>query len=180
MMNDRFVYQKFRKPKGGEQLSSFFYEFYQHLEAEFERLTGYEPTMTDKNFEINTRFKYGAYLTPNSNENDINVVYKQLIEKLGAKNQIIVAIEELSELQKELCKYLRDKTNIRNISEEMADVEIMLEQLKLIFENEKPVNLEKKYKLERTYNRYLKVDLGFWDKDGKYIEDMQEIELSKE
>lgn len=82
--------------------------------------------------------------------------YKKLIEKFGAKNQIIVAIEELSELQKELCKYLRDKTNIRNISEEIADVEIMLEQLKLIFENETPVSIEKEYKLVRTYERYLK------------------------
>ena len=84
------------------------------------------------------------------------VYYKKLIEKFGSKNQIIVAIEELSELQKELCKYLRDKINIRNISEEMADVEIMLEQLKLIFENEKPVSIEKNYKLARTYERYLK------------------------
>ena len=40
-MNGRFKYQKFRKPIEGEQLSSFFYEFYQHLEAEFERLTEY-------------------------------------------------------------------------------------------------------------------------------------------
>ena len=82
--------------------------------------------------------------------------YKKLIQKFGEKIQIIVAIEELSELQKELCKYLRDKTNIRNISEEMADVEIMLEQLKLIFENETPVSIEKNYKLARTYERYLK------------------------
>ena len=82
--------------------------------------------------------------------------YKKLIEKFEAKNQIIVAIEELSEIQKELCKYLRDKTNIRNISEEIADVEIMLEQLKLIFENETPVSIEKEYKLARTYERYLK------------------------
>lgn len=40
-MNDRFKYQKFRKPKGGEQIHSFFNEFYQHLESEFERLTEY-------------------------------------------------------------------------------------------------------------------------------------------
>ena len=83
-------------------------------------------------------------------------IYTYLINKFGKKNQIIVSIEELSELQKELCKYLRDKTNIRNISEEIADVEIMLEQLKLIFENETPVSIEKEYKLARTYERYLK------------------------
>lgn len=91
-----------------------------------------------------------------NNANSKWSILQKLIEKFGAKSQIIVAIEELSELQKELCKYLRDKTNIRNISEEMADVEIMLEQLKLIFENETPVSIEKKYKLARTYERYLK------------------------
>ena len=37
-MKDKFEYQKFREPLGGEQFSKFFYEFYQHLEAEFERL----------------------------------------------------------------------------------------------------------------------------------------------
>ena len=40
-MQDRFKYQKFRKPIGGEEFSDFFYEFYQHLESEFERLTEY-------------------------------------------------------------------------------------------------------------------------------------------
>lgn len=40
-MNDGFKYQKFRKPKGGEQIYLFFDEFYQHLEVEFERLTEY-------------------------------------------------------------------------------------------------------------------------------------------
>ena len=40
-MQDRFKYQKFRKPIGGEEFSDFFYEFYQHLEAEFERLVEY-------------------------------------------------------------------------------------------------------------------------------------------
>ena len=40
-MQDRFKYQKFRKPVDGETFSDFFYEFYQHLESEFERLTEY-------------------------------------------------------------------------------------------------------------------------------------------
>lgn len=40
-MQDRFKYQKFRKPIAHEEFSDFFYEFYQHLEAEFERLTEY-------------------------------------------------------------------------------------------------------------------------------------------
>lgn len=40
-MQDRFKYQKFRKPIAHEEFSDFFYEFYQHLEAEFERLVEY-------------------------------------------------------------------------------------------------------------------------------------------
>ena len=40
-MENRFKYQKFRKPIAHEEFSDFFYEFYQHLEAEFERLVEY-------------------------------------------------------------------------------------------------------------------------------------------
>ena len=40
-MQDKFKYQKFRKPENGELFGFFFYEFYQHLEAEFERLVEY-------------------------------------------------------------------------------------------------------------------------------------------
>ena len=56
-------------------------------------------------------------------------LYKKLYEKYKLK-QIVVAIEEMSELQKELCKVLRHEDyNMRNIEEEIADVSIMLEQL---------------------------------------------------
>lgn len=61
-----------------------------------------------------------------------NETFKTLIEKFGEK-QVVVAIEELSELQKELCKHLRGKTNVENITEEMADVHIMLSQMQILF-----------------------------------------------
>lgn len=48
-MDNMFKYQKFRKPIGGEEFSTFFYEFYQHLEAEFERLVEY---ILSKNMKI--------------------------------------------------------------------------------------------------------------------------------
>lgn len=60
------------------------------------------------------------------------LVFARLIEKFGEK-QVIVAIEELSELQKELCKALRGKLDIDHITEEFADVWIMLQQMKLYF-----------------------------------------------
>lgn len=61
-------------------------------------------------------------------------ILKRAIDKWGPELQIIVAIEELSELQKELTKHLRGKKNKEAIIEEIVDVEIMIEQLKIIFE----------------------------------------------
>ena len=55
------------------------------------------------------------------------------IQAFGKEHQLFVAVEELSELQKELCKSLRGCGNIWHIAEEVADVEIMLEQLKEIY-----------------------------------------------
>lgn len=64
-----------------------------------------------------------------------------------------MVFEEMSELQKELCKALRGSINQDNIAEEIADVEIMLEQMKLLFEVESQVDKFKEYKLERLEER---------------------------
>jgi NTP pyrophosphatase (non-canonical NTP hydrolase) len=58
---------------------------------------------------------------------------ERAIETYGDDMQLNVAIEEFSELIKEICKYKRGKENIDNITEEMADCYIMLEQIKIIF-----------------------------------------------
>ena len=81
----------------------------------------------------------------------------QLINKFG-KLQLIVAIEELSELAKELCKYLRLEAgtafNINNLVEEVADVSIMIEQIKIYFGiNETRLQDEINAKIERTKQR---------------------------
>ena len=60
---------------------------------------------------------------------------KKAVDKWGEGPQILMAIEETSELTTELCHYLRDRGNLDKISEEMADVELMLDQLKYIFNN---------------------------------------------
>lgn len=62
-----------------------------------------------------------------------NDLYYHAIETFGKTNQTIVAIEELSELQKELTKTLRGSFNFEHVIEEIADVEIMLDQLKIMF-----------------------------------------------
>ena len=80
-------------------------------------------------------------------------LYTQMLTLYGVQ-QVIVAIEELSELQKEFCKALRFKVNLQNIVEEIADVEIMLEQMKLYFEiKEDELEEMKEIKINRTKER---------------------------
>jgi NTP pyrophosphatase (non-canonical NTP hydrolase) len=55
------------------------------------------------------------------------------IATYGKDMQLTVAVEELSELQKEICKHKRGEDNLQNIIEEIADCYIMLEQLSIIF-----------------------------------------------
>ena len=71
---------------------------------------------------------------------------KNAIKIYGPMAQTVKAIEELSELQQALSRIvITDLTGIKftpeqiNIDEEMADVEIMLEQLKMILCNDKKV-----------------------------------------
>lgn len=60
-------------------------------------------------------------------------VLKKAIETYGVDMQLNVAIEEFSELTKEICKYKRGADNRSEILEEMADCYIMLEQMQLMF-----------------------------------------------
>ena len=59
--------------------------------------------------------------------------YTNAMIAFGEQNQLIVAIEELSECQKEICKILRGGEDFRNLAEEVADATIMLEQIRLMF-----------------------------------------------
>lgn len=60
-------------------------------------------------------------------------VYNDALATFGTETQLTVALEEMSELQKEVCKALRGFTHPAELAEELADVTIMLEQLRLIF-----------------------------------------------
>lgn len=57
----------------------------------------------------------------------------EAIAKYGAVNQTMVAIEEMSELTKELIKCIRGQKNRNHLVEEMADVYIMLDQIQIIY-----------------------------------------------
>lgn len=78
---------------------------------------------------------------------------KEILNFYGDRAQIIKAIEELNELSVVLCKILNSKkeTSVLNAAfkSEMADVEIMLYQLKLIFPN-LDFNSDIDFKVNRT------------------------------
>ena len=61
-------------------------------------------------------------------------ILKKALQHYGANLQLIVAIEEMSELTKELCKVSRGEENAAHIAEEIADVRIMLDQLEIMFD----------------------------------------------
>lgn len=81
-------------------------------------------------------------------------IYKRLRELNGDTAQLVVAVEELSELTKEITKCLRKKGNIDHLAEEVADVEIMVEQVKLIFNVQDKVEVARQIKLQRLENGY--------------------------
>lgn len=82
---------------------------------------------------------------------------EQVTSHFGEKNQLIKAIEEMSELQKELCKVvLNPNLTIKptdEIIDELADVEIMTAQLRHIFGISEQVDERKEFKIERLKKR---------------------------
>ena len=80
-------------------------------------------------------------------------LYAAAAKKYGKLSQLIMCMEEMAELTKELSKSIRGADNSAAIAEEMADVEIMLEQLRLIYRNRSEVDTVKADKLRRLAYR---------------------------
>lgn len=60
-------------------------------------------------------------------------VYAKLLAKFGTEMQCTVAIEEMSEVIKEITKALRGQLDREHLAEEIADATIMLEQMRQMF-----------------------------------------------
>ena len=89
----------------------------------------------------------------------INVL-KEAILTYGISSQVDMAIEEMSELTKALCKERRAQLQPgkhaeaqANVIEEIADVAIMLEQLLIIFDKDNEIQKEVDYKIDRLEQR---------------------------
>ena len=81
------------------------------------------------------------------------IVLQKAIDKYGEEAQLKMVLEEMSELQKEICKRWIGQDNAGSIAEEVADVEIMLVQLKMMLGIEPDVENCRLVKLLRLQER---------------------------
>ena len=79
-------------------------------------------------------------------------LYDKAIKKWGVDSQVYMAYEEMGELLSALNKLLRKRVTVDDVITEIADVQIMTEQLALIFGQDK-VSAEKDRKLKRLEER---------------------------
>lgn len=79
--------------------------------------------------------------------------YKVALRKWGVDAQVMMAVEEMSELTKEICKIFRGKGTLDNLADEIADVLITLEQLKLIYDLSDLVDEHMAVKIHRLQDR---------------------------
>ena len=88
------------------------------------------------------------------NYQEVTDTYKQAIETYGVRMQKLMAIEEMSELTKEICKDFRGLLDREHLIEEMADVMIMLDQMLLLYKiSGEEVGLMRIKKVERLKER---------------------------
>lgn len=91
----------------------------------------------------------------------IDPILRRALDTWGEQAQMMMVVEEMSELTKEILKNVcRHKNNLAEIVEETADVEIMLEQLKENYQIHEKVEAYKKDKIKLIQTR-----LDNWDKN---------------
>lgn len=76
--------------------------------------------------------------------------YKQAIKTYGEHAQKLMAIEEMSELTKEICKDFRGQLDREHLIEELTDVTITIDQLIMMYEIS---SKEMRQMCERKMNR---------------------------
>lgn len=81
-------------------------------------------------------------------------ILERAIATYGVDAQKIMIFEEMSELQKEICKDTRGANNREAIIEETADVLIMIEQLKIMHHiTDEELEEVMKFKVDRLEKR---------------------------
>lgn len=81
---------------------------------------------------------------------------QRAVETFGKVYEMTVAIEEMGELIQALTKVIRGKADFDNVAEEIADVEIALEEMKHAFNNANQVKEWKHNKIIRLSEKIMR------------------------
>lgn len=113
------------------------------------------------------RHKLMRYEDADQSKQNAQELYRLAIDTWGADAQTVMVFEEMSELQKELCKHARGKDNRDAIADEIADVQIMLEQMMILHDCGQAVKEHKASKLKRLESRLNSVGVSLAGKCGE-------------
>ena len=103
--------------------------------------------------ELKKQIKGGESMNPRISE---AVICRMALRRYGGQSQMVMTMEEMAELTKALSKAYRGIPDIGNLSEEIADVEIMLEQMKQHFDIHDLTEKQKAEKLARLLEEWRK------------------------
>lgn len=92
-------------------------------------------------------------LSPTKTEKNMRKICRAALDTYGAAAQTLMCLEEMSELQKELCKNSRGVKNTENIAEEIADVLITIKQMAMLHDCESEVQHFTAVKVQRLEER---------------------------
>lgn len=82
-----------------------------------------------------------------------DAVFRQALKTYGPRHQTMMALEEMAELAKELCKASRGLGSVEHIAEEIADVQITLEQMIILHQCQGLVERIRAEKVKRLLER---------------------------
>jgi NTP pyrophosphatase (non-canonical NTP hydrolase) len=83
------------------------------------------------------------------NQKEKEFLFSCAVNAWGVDAQLLMGVEECTELAHAILKYLRNPDKFPQVIEEIADVELMLEQLHLMFPIRIEVDAVKEQKLDR-------------------------------
>jgi len=87
-------------------------------------------------------------------------IFEKALYRFGPSQQKMKLLEEMAELQIEICHHAIGRGNLDKIADEMADVSIMLDQMTLYFQNGGLVQQHRAQKVDRLASRLFEMEEG--------------------
>lgn len=80
-------------------------------------------------------------------------IYEESVKLWGESFQLLMVIEECSELINAICKLYRNRVTTTDVIEEGVDVQLMINQLKVMLKDDETWNAKMKEKVARLEER---------------------------